>query len=72
MKHALLLFFAIWTALPVHTQAPVRFDLESWTLSIDKKGLLTKLEPGGKGRNLLVKGQASPRASCGQHARHAR
>lgn len=60
MNCRLLLFFALCATLSAQAQAPVRFDLEGWTLVIDKKGLLSKLEADSKGGNLLVKGEASP------------
>lgn len=59
MKYGLLLF-CLLTALPVHAQLPVRFDLEGWSLTLDKKGFLSKLEPAVAGRNLLVKAAPSP------------
>lgn len=40
--------------------AQVRFDLEDWSLSMDKKGMLTRLEPADKKSNLLAKAEASP------------
>jgi hypothetical protein len=60
MKYGFFLLLTLCSHLLLPAQSFTRFDLKGWSLTIDKKGGLSKLEPDGRGHNLLRKEEASP------------